>query len=307
MRTSGSTPDSRSVRQLERPIALGQAAAVGGHGERDMAERRLGPSEAPIDQDLTGCARRKVGASDDLIDSHGGIVDHHGKLVRRSDRLAGDEEIAADPARVELHRAQEEVIPDDRLPGHAESPCERAISELIGIAGTPVRARPGVARPLLFRMGCTGGSLDVGPRAGAGIHPFRRLQTIERGAVQRQALRLDIGSGGAADVGPFVPVESQPAQILEDGPAGLVANPGHVEVLDFEGRPAHHPDAQPARRSGRSGHVPGAGRPSATAPIAPPRAGSVLRASQLASSRSDSHGGMCARGSTGPQPDNRVE
>mgnify|MGYP003694725645 CR=1 FL=1 len=49
-----------------------------------------------------------------------------------------------------------------------------------------------------------------------------------------QALRLAVGPARAADVGPFVPVEPEPAQVLEDALLGLLRRTLGVGVLDAE-------------------------------------------------------------------------
>src|SRR5690606_7526586 len=43
----------------------------------------------------------------------------------------------------------------------------------------------------------------------------RQLQSFEGRSVERDAFALQVGSSGAADVGPLVPVEAQPAQFYQ--------------------------------------------------------------------------------------------
>ena len=75
--------------ELQRAVALGQATAVGGHGQRDVAESRLGPAERPVEEDLSRRAGHEVGAADDLVDAHRGVVDHDGELIGRADVRGG--------------------------------------------------------------------------------------------------------------------------------------------------------------------------------------------------------------------------
>ncbi len=98
-------------RQFQRAVTLGQAAAVGGDRQRDVAELGCGPAEPAIEQDLPRRAGHEVGASDDLVDPHCIVVGHDGELVRMADVLAGHDEIAAQLTRVELDAAEKQVVP----------------------------------------------------------------------------------------------------------------------------------------------------------------------------------------------------
>ena len=67
------------------------------------------------------------------------------------------------------------------------------------------------------RMGCPGRRTDVFSRAGAGVDAIAFAQPIERGAVMVHALALVVRSEGPAAVRSFLPIESEPSQILDHG------------------------------------------------------------------------------------------
>ena len=54
------------------------------------------------------------------------------------------------------------------------------------------------------------------------------------GAVHVQALGLSIGTALAAGVGALVPVQAQPAEILDRRPLGFPCRPREISVLDPE-------------------------------------------------------------------------
>ena len=110
-------------------VALGQAAAVGGDGQRNVAEARERPAQGPVEQDLTGRAGDQIVAADHLVHAHQGVVHDHGKLVRRPQSVPGDEEVAAQPGGIQLDAAKEQVVPGDRPSRHPEPPGERPIAQ----------------------------------------------------------------------------------------------------------------------------------------------------------------------------------
>ena len=101
----------------------------------------------------------------------------------------------------------------------------------------------------------------LGARAEAGVGEAGPAQAIERRPVAIAPLRLPVGAEGAAEVGPLVPGEPEPAQLLED--ADLQAGPdaGWIEVLDaHHQRPPGGPGRQPGQQRGAGvAEVEGAG------------------------------------------------
>ena len=248
-------------RQLDRTVALGQATPVGADGQRDVAELGRGPAEAPVEQELSRGARHQVVAPDHLRDAHGRVVVHDGQLVGGGMPRSGDDEVSAEPSRVELDGAEEEVSPGDPPGRDPEPPCERAVAQVAGIGHGPARAGPGVDGTFVLRVGRRRGPLDVGPRAGARVDSLRPLQALQRLGIRIEPERLDVRGRRAADVGAFVPVEPQPFQV--GARTGLRPGPGPrgVEVLDPQDHPA------PGAPGGEPGDQEGPGMPQ----VQPPR------------------------------------
>ena len=77
-------------------------------------------------------------------------------------------------------------------------------------------------------MGGRGGPGDLGPGAGAGIHQVRGFQDVERLNVMIQALGLNERT--------LVPVEAEPAQVVDRSLRGAGPHSRDVEILDPEDR-----------------------------------------------------------------------
>ncbi len=92
------------------------------------------------------------------------------------------------------------------------------------------------------------------PRAAARARPRRR----------RAARTAGTGRAGTAHVRPLVPVEPEPAQLLEDPGLEPRPDPRPVEVLDAHGVAARPRRARRARRAGRCARCRGGAVPSAT-------------------------------------------
>ena len=99
-----------------------------------MAEHRWRPPQRLVEEDLPRGARHEVVATNHLRHTHRPVVVHDRQLIRRADRLAGDDEVAP-----ELRRSRWRA-------GPAPGPPRRS-----------ARAGPGTARR-------TGGGRGPGPR-----------------------------------------------------------------------------------------------------------------------------------------------
>ena len=101
--------------------------------------------------------------------------------------MASDNEVTAQPGRVELDAAEKQVIPGDGARGHAKSPGEwlAAPDQREGVAGRAVGTSSGVSRSFVVGVRRGRGSLDIGPGAGAGIDALARLELFEYLVVER--------------------------------------------------------------------------------------------------------------------------
>ena len=103
---------------------------------------------------------------------------------------------------------------------------------------------------------------DVVARAGTGIDEAGGAETIEGGAVDRAAFALRVGCGRSADIGTFVPIETKPAQILEDAGACARLHLRVVEIFHSKNEPtAAGAHGEPCEQEGTGiAEVQGTGR-----------------------------------------------
>ena len=80
-------------------------------------------------------------------------------------------------------------------------------------------------------MGCGEGVLDVPAGAGAGVDRAQGAEAFESGDVMLAALALGVRTIRAAAVGAFLPLESEPAEVLDQGLDEKGAAAGGVEVF----------------------------------------------------------------------------
>jgi hypothetical protein len=199
-----------------------------------MGELRRGEAERLIEQQLPRRVRDVILAADHMRDLHQRIVDDHGEVVLRA-AVGADDDGIADYLGVENHLAADEIVEldldvvrhleaDDR-PLAALDPQLR-IRERNAAAGAAVLRRlPRREIRLPARLELLRGTEAV--VRGAGV---QQLVCVRR--VEMQALGLPVRAMLAADVGPLVPVEAEPAQILEDAGLRLAGRSLGVGVLD---------------------------------------------------------------------------
>src|SRR4029077_17315553 len=75
---------------------------------------------------------------------------------------------------------------------------------------------------------------DPRPRAFTDIEQVSSGEVVERRLVARSALRLPVGTVRSTDVGTFVPVETQPAEVAELARLCARDDSGRIEVLDAQ-------------------------------------------------------------------------
>src|SRR5581483_11477077 len=126
----------------------------------------------------------------------------------------------------------ERVVDRDRPRRHANS--DRRWSLPGAVAKSVAAARSRIARTLVAGMRCARHRGDLDARAVAVIEHVLRREAGERILVACAPLRLTIRRRRPADVGPLVPVEPEPAEVVELSPlrAGDHARP--VDVLDAQ-------------------------------------------------------------------------
>src|SRR5690606_32800439 len=76
-----------------------------------------------------------------------------------------------------------------------------------------------------------GGRENLAAGAATGVEPTAPGERLESIAIEILPLRLQVGRGGAADVGTLIPVEAHPAQISQLSFVVLRTHPATIEIL----------------------------------------------------------------------------
>ncbi len=208
--------------EAEGAVAFGEALAAGIDHQGGVVELGRLEAEGFVEEQLAGGGDEQVLAADDLGHAHGGVVDHHGQFVGGDAVLAPDKEVAEIAQALELAGAEPDVVEND-LPivGHSEAPVD--LTGGFGVhAGSDGRAPVfGIDRlgGFVLGVGRLGGAGHVLTGFVAGIDVALVFQALPGFEEKMMALTLDIGSEIAADIGTFVPVAAEPAEVL-DGTAG---------------------------------------------------------------------------------------
>ena len=197
-----------------------------------MSVDRLGQTERALQEDLSSGAVEQVGAAGDMGDRHRGVVDHDGELIRPGSVAAAEHEVT-DLARDVLAAATEHAIVEaDLASRHAPAQARRSI----GMARRRATGA-GVDRLGAVRRDRAVAQLFAGAGAWIGVEP------LERGLVPRVPLGLPVGPMRTADVGAFVPVEAEPAKVVELAALVLGLAALGIEIFDAQ-------DEHPTRGSG---------------------------------------------------------
>ena len=207
-------------------MTLGEPDAVLIGHQGAVIECRRRETERTIEQKLTKCGKQQIGAAHHLRDMHRGIVDHTGELIGRLVVFAPDDEIAkVHPGGGGLRSIATVFKGEHRAVGHAETPVRAgsrfqrcAVRQSIAEGRT---ACPGIDR-LVRRPGfawrrfmrCARCLVHIAPRTPAGIHRAAGAELLDRRDVMSPSFALVVGPKRSADVGSFLPDESEPPQIF---------------------------------------------------------------------------------------------
>jgi hypothetical protein len=80
----------------------------------------------------------------------------------------------------------------------------------------------------------TGGFKNIAPRTGAGINQRRVAQFLPRREIDFAPFTLDVGRKCAANVRSFIPSQSKPAKVFDDGVAKFCRAPIVIQIFDSE-------------------------------------------------------------------------
>ena len=247
-----------------RAVPLRQRRVIGPHHHGQMRELGRCEPERLVEQNLPRRVRDVILAADHMRDLHQRIVHDHGEVVRRRAVGANDHRIA-DHLGLKTDLAADGVGEDDLASlGHAKAdrrPLARRNARA-GLLAWYGAARAGIERrpPGLDRLPPL--RLELRSRAEAVVRRVGVQQLFRVRLVEVQPLGLAVRTERAAEIGPLIPVETEPAQIAEDRRLRLAGRALGIGVLDAQNERA----ALPAReepveeRRARVAHVQLAGR-----------------------------------------------
>ena len=96
----------------------------------------------------------------------------------------------------------------------------------------PGAARAGIDRfALILSMRGARGSENILARAGAGVNQPGRAKLIQGGDINLPSLALRVGPKGPPAIRPFLPVESEPPEVLHHGIHELHAVARGIQIL----------------------------------------------------------------------------
>ena len=197
-----------------------------------MRVARRGKSQQMLQVDLAGRGAQQIASAHDLGDAHGSVVDHHGQLIGKNTIAAahqkvaalGGERLALGAIRAvhEFNHIVCEVVDGRHAQARGRSAQDAATGNLLDrkvSAGAAVdgRAVAGVRRAR---------GVEFGTRAKTGIGEAGVLQLAQGVLVQIQAIVLVVGA--------FVPLQSQPGQVVNQLSGKFRALAAIVQVLDAQ-------------------------------------------------------------------------
>ena len=218
-------------------VAFGEAGAIGAQDQRDMGKDRRRGAESAVEQDLFRGVRNVVGAANDMGDAHLDVVDNSAKLIGGQ----------GGPAAGAASRAHEDEILDFVILHFAgtkhgvfesRSGAQRNAKAygwiLMGGGGLAFAATAAndapyfafgggrIVRRIAPGVFLRGAVAEIGGACGE--------QLIGGGSVTGQALRLEER--------PFIPVESEPIQSVENAFHQFRPIPLDVRVFDSKNKGA---------------------------------------------------------------------
>jgi hypothetical protein len=206
--------------KAECVVTLGEALAVIIGHQGTVIVERLRQAESAKKKHLSSGGAKKVRSPNDLRYVHRGVVDDNGELVGRHVISTPDHEITEVAAGDKFLGTELQVVESDALTiGNAEAPVQsggivciaRFLAAAAGIDGLVVRGL-GQSGSILVRS--LGGLREVFARTRARVDGSAAHKIAPCFEVESASLALLVRGKGAADVGAFVPLETEPAKIF---------------------------------------------------------------------------------------------
>ncbi len=222
-------------------LALAHLGAVGIEDEGQVREGRRLSAERPEEQHVLGRVGEMVLAADDVADAHGDVVHDDREVVQRGAIRAGDDEVAAQRARIDGHVPAHQVVELHETLADAEAddgrPTFGATGDAVRLVQVRAAAHVGGILPGFLLGRAVGGQLLR--RAEAGVGQVPRKELLDRRRVVLAALRLAIWPEGAAggqagDLRSFVPLQAEPMQAGQDVALEVERRASGVRVLQAQ-------------------------------------------------------------------------
>ncbi len=221
----------------ERVVALGKALSGGVCDKGTVIPQWRRETEGAVEQELAGGGPDEIGTANNFRDAHGGVIDDDGELVGGDIVSPPDEEVTEIATSDKALRAEVLVEELDGFSvGHSESPVH-ADGRCGGIGDVTGKraAGSGVEGLIVFLrlrfVGCLCGTLEILAGTFAGIDGAGVEELLPGGEIEVAALALRVGSEGAADVGAFLPADSEPAQVFDHGLLEVGAGAMRIEIF----------------------------------------------------------------------------
>ncbi len=202
-----------------------------------MIELRHFPTQRAINQQLPKGGEKQIRAAHDFTDLHRCVIRNYRQLIGRHIVFPPNDEITEIQAGIRGLRSKTLVDELHRFPArHTKTPIMSRGRIKVADRCTPWPAGPWVNRLLVFMVRRGGGLKDVTPRAGAGIKQPRLSQVLPGGQIVFAPFTLRVRRKRSAHVQSFIPAQSKPMKILDDGVAILPSASVFIQVLDSENK-----------------------------------------------------------------------
>jgi hypothetical protein len=216
-------------------LALRQLDAAPGLGDdREVREQRQRRAQSFEDEDLARRVGQVLLGADDVGDRHLDVVDDARQVIEAGavgalDHMVGlRRPLAIDRAAHQIVDAADAVA--RHLEPHRRGPALGFESCPLGRGlGCPAAARDIGA---LRRLGLGALGLGFFGTRVVAVGNSRSEELLDRRLIERQALGLVVGRVRPADLGPFVPVDPQPTETVEDRGQRIGQIPLRVGVVD---------------------------------------------------------------------------
>ena len=170
-----------------------------------------------VDQDLLWRIRKMIITANHMRDLHECIIDHYGIVIRRP-AIGTQQYGIADYIAQEFHRTVNNVVKTHRAFANFQSNdgrlfCGETLLDCFS-GKIPARARVFPVLVCGLRLLRLRFKLLLGAKTEKSVTGMNEPQRVV--SINSESLRLTVGTMRPSDIGTFLPVESQPSEILID-------------------------------------------------------------------------------------------